>query len=139
MESRVAPSHRRVLAARVHSIHMAAIFSVLLLAHGAAGLAPFLHGSRNGGLSMPTPQSTAVYTPPASPVSKFARRASHVALGWAGSTFLSAQHALAATKDMVARAANKQTLRFPRSRPRRKRWWARAASKQTLKVPPKLV
>ena len=81
---------------------MAAIFSVLLLAHGAAGLAPFLHGSRNGGLSMPTPQSTAVYTPPASPVSKFARRASHVALGWAGSTFLSAQHALAATKDMVA-------------------------------------
>jgi hypothetical protein len=86
----------------VHSIHMAAIFSVLLLAHGAAGLAPFLHGSRNGGLSMPTPQSTAVYTPPASPVTKFARRASHVALGWAGSTFLSAQHALAATKDMVA-------------------------------------
>ena len=81
---------------------MAAIFSVLLLAHGAAGLAPFLHGSRNGGLSMPTPQSTAVYTPPASPVSKFARRASHVALGWAGSTFFSAQHALAATKDMVA-------------------------------------
>jgi len=86
----------------VHSIHMAAIFSVLLLAHGAAGLTPFLHGSRNGGLSMPTPQSTAVYTPPASPVSKFARRASHVALGWAGSTFFSAQHALAATKDMVA-------------------------------------
>jgi len=81
---------------------MAAIFSVLLLAHGAAGLTPFLHGSRNGGLSMPTPQSTAVYTPPASPVSKFARRASHVALGWAGSTFFSAQHALAATKDMVA-------------------------------------
>ena len=81
---------------------MAAIFSVVLLAHGAAGLTPFLHGSRNGGLSMPTPQSTAVYTPPASPVSKFARRASHVALGWAGSTFLSAQHALAATKDMVA-------------------------------------
>jgi len=81
---------------------MAAIFSVLLLAHGAAGLTPFLRGSRNGGLSMPTPQSTAVYTPPASHVSKFARRASHVALGWAGSTFLSAQHALAATKDMVA-------------------------------------
>ena len=81
---------------------MAAIFSVLLLAHGAAGFTPFLRGSRNGGLSMPTPQSTAVYTPPASPVSKFARRASHVALGWAGSTFLSAQHALAATKDMVA-------------------------------------
>merc|ERR1719424_788083 len=85
--------------------HRTAIVTLLFLAPGAACLIPLPRGSRHVGLSTPTPQSTAstaVYTPRASPATNFARRAIHIALGWAGSTLLSAQHALAAKKGMVA-------------------------------------
>merc|ERR1719424_2722340 len=85
--------------------HRTASVTLLFLAPGAACLIPLPRGSRHVGLSTPTPQSTAstaVYTPRASPATNFARRAIHIALGWAGSTLLSAQHALAAKKGMVA-------------------------------------
>ena len=127
-----------------HHGHMAASGDLLGAApgaRGAAGLIPSPNAPKTVAAcrSRLSLQSTAIYSPPR--LTWDVREACEACrLELCGHCLShTAQHGLAATKDMVARAANKQTLRFPRSRPRRKRWWARAASKQTLKVPPKLV